>query len=190
MVVAIVIATITLLYVIRLSVERCHGKHEQYLRTTVQNPFSLVDETDGMQDNMTNESATKATKIITTMTTITTIMTTMMMVLTSLAGDAIVVENQLKVQVFVTVLRFPISLTIAAVSECVRECSSQCVFHLFLAVNSTPAHSLLSPSSLLTDLVLPQHLTSSFWSSFSSIPVILAILYLFSSRDYQHWKTS
>ena len=135
-----------------------------------------------MQDKMTNESATKAT---TTITTITTMM--MMMVLTSLAVDGIVVENQLKVQVFVTVLRFPISLTIAAVSECVRECSSQCVFHLFLAVNSTPAHSLLSPSSLLTDLVLPQHLTSSFWSSFSSIPVILAILYHYPSHNYQHW---
>ena len=131
---------------------------------------------------MTNESATKAT---TTITTITTMM--MMMVLTSLAVDGIVVENQLKVQVFVTVLRYPITSTIAAVVECVRECSSQCVFHLFLAVDSTPAHSLLSPSSLSSGLVLPQRLTLWFLSSFSSIPVILAILYHHPSHNYQYW---
>ena len=131
---------------------------------------------------MTNESATKAT---TTITTITTMM--MMMVLTSLAVDGIVVENQLKVQVFVTVLRYPITSTIAAVVECVRECSSQCVFHLFLAVDSTPAHSLLSPPSLSSGLALPQRLTLCFLSSFSSIPVILAILYHYPSHNYQHW---
>ena len=135
-----------------------------------------------MQDNMTNESATKATTTITTTT-----MMMMMMVLTSLAVDGIVVENQLKVQVFVTVLRFPITSTIATVSECVRECSSRCVFHLFLAVDSTPAHSLLSPPSLSSGLALPQRLTLCFLSSFSSIPVILAILYHYPSHNYQHW---